>query len=56
MIEAHHMDWLLDVFIGVAMLFAVGVFAWVWFRWDSLNELDKHDGNRKPDKFEDPFK
>lgn len=49
-------DLLLDILIGLSMLFAVGIMAWVWFRWDSLTELDRHDGNRKPDKFEDPFK
>ena len=46
--EPRHLDILLDVFIGVAMLTAVGIFAWVWFRWDRLN------GDRPPDKFEAP--
>lgn len=46
--EPRHLDILLDVFIGVAMLFAVGTMAWLWFRWDKLN------GDRPPDKFETP--
>jgi len=44
------LDLLLDIVIGVTMLSAVGIMAWVWFRWDRLN------GDRPPDKFEDPRK
>ena len=42
------LDFLLDIVIGVSMLTAIGIMAWVWFRWDRLN------GDRPPDKFETP--
>jgi len=44
------LDFLLDLVIGVTMLSAIGIMAWVWFRWDRLN------GDRPPDKFEEPRK